>query len=705
MKICKFYFILVLFIFHIGNAQWEPCNNGIEGAYVTAIAITGDKIFAGTLSNGVFLSTDNGKNWIKKSSGLTDLSINCIAVRGDNIFAGTMSGVFLSTDNGKSWKEKNYGLQNKNVMALIVKNDIIFAGIFGLGVFYSTDNGEKWQKKMPITESDLYSVFSLAIKGDKIFAGTKYDPLRDTLSRIYLSSDDGKTWVAKEKGLPNNISVICLAVKGEYLFAGSNNGLFLSSDDGESWTKQSNHLKIIRDIAVLGDNLYSATPDGIYMSTDNGKSWILKLNSISSIKIIVKGNDIIAGTSKGIYTSDDHGENWLKNNTGLTDVSIGEFVIVGSNIFAGGSSLFFSSDDGNNWSEKQVTGLESESFTGLVSLGGNIFVSSLKGIYMTSDLGNTWEDKNSGLSNLYIANLKVSENILFVCTYGSGIFQSRDNGNTWEDKNSGLTEDQKKDISRIAVNGQYIIAAKNMYSGVLLSTDSGKSWTSYDTIFSKTNIFSLTFNGNDIFAGGYSGNYFYSSDFGKTWVKINIDPGNKPVIYTMSINGRNILAGTINGVYFSSDYGINWNQYNLGLTSKAIYSFLIKGNYVFAGTSGGVFRARLSDFGISPVEEYRTEVKYHSNHFYSEPPYPTPSQSIVKADVYWDLSFDLSEAVQGVYNSQGILIESKENINITSSTRAPAQINWDCSNQPDGVYFIVIRHNRRTDCIPVLVRR
>jgi len=58
------------------------------------------------------LSSDNGKNWIAKSTGLTDLFINTIAINGNNIFAGTYSdGIFLSTDNGEiTGKPKNSGL-------------------------------------------------------------------------------------------------------------------------------------------------------------------------------------------------------------------------------------------------------------------------------------------------------------------------------------------------------------------------------------------------------------------------------------------------------------------------------------------------------------------------------------------------------------------------------------------------------------------
>jgi hypothetical protein len=55
----------------------------------------GMNVIAGTDSNGVFLSTNNGKSWT--SIGLTSIYINALAVNSTHLFAGTGDGVFRRT--------------------------------------------------------------------------------------------------------------------------------------------------------------------------------------------------------------------------------------------------------------------------------------------------------------------------------------------------------------------------------------------------------------------------------------------------------------------------------------------------------------------------------------------------------------------------------------------------------------------------------
>nr|NQU90120.1 T9SS type A sorting domain-containing protein [Bacteroidota bacterium] len=53
------------------------------------IVVSGTNLFAGTSYDGVFLSTDNGDNWIEVNSGLTTTDVNAMAVSGTNLIAGT----------------------------------------------------------------------------------------------------------------------------------------------------------------------------------------------------------------------------------------------------------------------------------------------------------------------------------------------------------------------------------------------------------------------------------------------------------------------------------------------------------------------------------------------------------------------------------------------------------------------------------------
>ena len=87
--------LIFLFLSNTANAQWVQ-TNGPFGGTINSLAVSGTNIFAGTL-DGVFLSTDNGSNWIGVNNGLSSTVVLSLLVSGTNIFAGTLDGgVFTS---------------------------------------------------------------------------------------------------------------------------------------------------------------------------------------------------------------------------------------------------------------------------------------------------------------------------------------------------------------------------------------------------------------------------------------------------------------------------------------------------------------------------------------------------------------------------------------------------------------------------------
>jgi photosystem II stability/assembly factor-like uncharacterized protein len=81
---------------------------------------------------GLFLSTNNGINWVAINLGLANQYVTSLAVSGNNIFAGTSSGgVFLTKDNGVSWSAFNSDLPRLDVFALAIYKNTIFAGTGG----------------------------------------------------------------------------------------------------------------------------------------------------------------------------------------------------------------------------------------------------------------------------------------------------------------------------------------------------------------------------------------------------------------------------------------------------------------------------------------------------------------------------------------------------------------------------------------------
>lgn len=112
---------------------WQSRSSGIKKLYsyyfedAIKLTVSGKNIYAGT-NRGVYLSEDNGANWIDITNGLKDTMILSIAVADTNIFVSTWSGVLLSSDKGKSWNYINDGLNDTIVYSMLIFDKNIYAG-------------------------------------------------------------------------------------------------------------------------------------------------------------------------------------------------------------------------------------------------------------------------------------------------------------------------------------------------------------------------------------------------------------------------------------------------------------------------------------------------------------------------------------------------------------------------------------------------
>jgi hypothetical protein len=134
--------------------QWvSPSGNGIKIDLISSfqdiktLAILNDEVLiAGTNNsatfatyNGVYFSTDDGDNFIKRINGLSNSSINSLTTIGNLIFAGSDGGgVFFSSDEGLNWTSLNSGLTNLTIKNLYSNQSTLFActssGLFKIDV-------------------------------------------------------------------------------------------------------------------------------------------------------------------------------------------------------------------------------------------------------------------------------------------------------------------------------------------------------------------------------------------------------------------------------------------------------------------------------------------------------------------------------------------------------------------------------------------
>ena len=76
-----------MFLSTDNGGSWTQA--GLVGSYVNTLTSSGIKLFAGTINNGIFLSTNDGTSWIAVNDGLINTNIWSLAASSDNLFAGT----------------------------------------------------------------------------------------------------------------------------------------------------------------------------------------------------------------------------------------------------------------------------------------------------------------------------------------------------------------------------------------------------------------------------------------------------------------------------------------------------------------------------------------------------------------------------------------------------------------------------------------
>jgi hypothetical protein len=194
-------------------------NNGLPAnKNYTAIAVSGNNIFAATYGKGIYLSSNNGQLWTAVNSGLANTYVMSLIIHGDTLFAGTVLGpVYRSLNNGGSWDTVNTGIPaNLTVTSFAISGNYIFAGTGHGEVYISSNNGNSWANWDTTGLSGTGDVNALVINNNNIFAGTWNGGVR-------VSSDIGVTWTADNTGLTDTI-VRALAISGNYIFAGTDSG-------------------------------------------------------------------------------------------------------------------------------------------------------------------------------------------------------------------------------------------------------------------------------------------------------------------------------------------------------------------------------------------------------------------------------------------------------------------------------------------------
>ncbi len=283
-----------------------------------------------------FISTGLKADWEYSSNGLQSGNVLSFTEKGNIIFAGVEgSGIFTSTNNGQSWVQS---LQYGNIYSLTANSNAVFAAncigylpnISG-EIKRSLNDGVSWTTT---GFTDLW-VRAIAANGNNIYAGTTF---ATGGGYLYISTNNGTNWNPVSIGS----GVFSLAIEGNTIYAGTYyQGVYRSTNNGLNWNQTSLNNQYVVSLSCSGNNIYAGTYyDGIYCSTNNGSSWFHpSLNTGKVYCIISNVNCVMMGTVYGVYVSYDLGLNWIQRNEGMGNYDIYSLFICNNYIY-GAEAVF-----------------------------------------------------------------------------------------------------------------------------------------------------------------------------------------------------------------------------------------------------------------------------------------------------------------------------------------------------------------------------
>ena len=566
----------IVFLFSSSSAQWAQSSGPktLRGVQISSVFQNGTALYVGCYRGGIYVSTDEGINWMERNDGLPMegpeyVNTNDFSVKDSWLFAATDRGVFRSHSPGVIWSEVSVGLP---VPAYINKFAIVSGQISVAteqGVYVSNDDGVTWAPDIV----GLYRSPTGAITYVGDIATTGSSRYVGTADGVYRSSSPGQPWQRTIAGPADRI--ITLFISGQSIFAGgySGGGVYFSSNQGSSWVQKNNGLP--------------TTPAGTIPSIDCFAEF--------------GGYLFVAIQFGGVFRSSDNGNMWSPVNSGLPQfVHVRDLQIITARLVAAtGDGLFETSDGGLNWTPVFTRFPVFMGVPAIASLGGRLLASALCersscdtiGVFSSIDNGNTWQRVVTPFA--YVKKFVLTGGTLYSCV-PTGIYLSTNEGLTWQARNNGLPSYAANDLAfhldtMVAAVGAYFL--NGYWGGVFLSTDGGNSWNPAG--LSNQYVQAVTFSGSYILAAtlGLGVSQVYrSSNFGQTWVESNTGlPAGARVLAFLS-SGNRIYAASSKGIYATDNSGSSWLPFDTGLPpNTSVQNIIQTQSALLSATSNGCF--------------------------------------------------------------------------------------------------------------------
>ncbi len=392
-----------------GGASWSILP-GINGPvqYVAIDPTNPSDVFVG-VDGSLWNSSDGGQIFTQLPLGVDVRFIGVFSA--SRLVVGSDQGLFESTDAGRDWVGLNGDISTSLITGMAVSGSRIFTAVQDYSPIVSFNGGTTWS----------YAWSSTAPGGEDgtvaINPGNSSDVYVFTNAGLQISTDGGSFF------LPSG-AMGGTRLDGSYFtFQGANNligtdprspnlvylatskGIYKSTDWGVSfaatlWPFSSASLVV--DAPDQSQKIFVGTQDGLFYTTDGGSSWshdvlprgagtptALAFDPVNTSVILVGTTVVYSG---GIFRSTDGGASFSPTNNGLPTTPTPAF-----------------------WWE--ANGLAFEPNTPIVSVATTV------GLFLSTNLGTNWSSISGNVIPDWFTDLQWSGGFLYTSTYGEGVLR------------------------------------------------------------------------------------------------------------------------------------------------------------------------------------------------------------------------------------------------------------------------------------------
>lgn len=306
-----------------------------------------------------------------------------------NMWAGSVSGgIWKTTNGGTSWAPVDDFMLNLSISSIIIdptNTSVMYAGtgegfgnydaIRGAGIFKSTDAGVTWNQLTATNTSDFYYVNRLAISPDgaTILAATN--------SGIWQSTTGGTTWT-QETFNQTLFVEFHPSDSTRAIASGTSFGQY-TTDSGGTWNNATGLPSGRAELAYA-----PSAPTTVYAAVDNNSGEFYKsTNGGQTYSAVNTGNSLLGGQA------------WYNNAVWVDPTNVNTVVI-------GGTPILRSTNGGTNFTD--ITGIHADDHIIINAPGFNgssnktVYVGNDGGVFKTDDIyaassGSGWTELNNNL--------------------------------------------------------------------------------------------------------------------------------------------------------------------------------------------------------------------------------------------------------------------------------------------------------------------